>query len=678
MKGANWYGTAVGGGTRIMGLVLLWVIFAAFSEGAVYGVTPTFSPVTGSPFQAGIGARYAQMGDLNGDGKPDLVVANTETNTFTIHLGDGGGGFTEAANSPIAVNGLAVKELIDYTSRQFGLADLNGDGHLDIASGGTNGVVVLLNNGTGTFGPASGSPFDAGGTVHFYANHPKWAYFTFAADMNSDGRPDLVCATGERGRQVSILLGDGTGGFTCSSGTPYDCTTNHNGVSVSDGTLRVMKMGDFNADGIPDFALLFWVQNPYQYELVIWLGDGAGGLVPAPYSPMNGISQISTMAAGDFNGDGYDDMVLAKDSGMGNQGIYARMSDGMGGFVLRQFPPSDNMHSFWKDMAAGDFNGDGVEDLVAMSDDTGCWVWAGDRTGNFVEVGKVFQPTTSRFPTYVSVGDATGDGKPDITIALPTDGWHTPPAQWANKVSVLRNTTSVSFAPMIEPPFLAGGLVGQAFSYTIKASGTAPITYTATPLPSGLSLNGNVISGTPTQVGQTRATLTANNAVGSDTNILTVTITDPSNRAPVISAGPFASPNPAGVGRPVTFSATCADPDGDPLTYLWRFGDGTSSTAANPTHSFATNQQFLVSLEVRDGKAAMATASVKVTVSDARPGDLNMDGVVNEDDVSLVTSHRGQTSANPNWDARADANGDGVVSDADLATVKAAFGTKYQ
>ena len=82
----------------------------------------------------------------------------------------------------------------------------------------------------------------------------------------------------------------------------------------------------------------------------------------------------------------------------------------------------------------------------------------------------------------------------------------------------------VLVGPKINGSMIATGIVGQPFSYNIEISGTQPLQLTAAPLPAGLSLNGAVISGTPTQVGQTSVQLTLSNYAGTDTRTLTITI----------------------------------------------------------------------------------------------------------------------------------------------------------
>jgi FG-GAP-like repeat len=115
----------------------------------------TFTAASNSTFATGKAPQAIAAADLNGDGKLDLAITNYEDASVTILLGNGDGTFTPASGSPITVGN---------SPDAIAVGDLNGDGKLDlaIANYGGNTLTILLGNGDGTFTSASGSPFPVG------------------------------------------------------------------------------------------------------------------------------------------------------------------------------------------------------------------------------------------------------------------------------------------------------------------------------------------------------------------------------------------------------------------------------------------------------------------------------------------------------------------------------------
>ena len=173
-------------------------------------------------------------GDINNDGNPDLVIAHLVSNDISIFLGDGNGGFSMTADSPIALKGRGSRSIV--------IGHLNLDRNLDlvIANSYSNDISILLGNGGGRFGEIPISPIAVG----------TQPVLLIGDDWNSDGRLDLAVAN-KSSNNVSILLGDIDGTFDEAPDSP---------VSTGGGPVSLTS-GDFNGDSRPDLATANLIGN---------------------------------------------------------------------------------------------------------------------------------------------------------------------------------------------------------------------------------------------------------------------------------------------------------------------------------------------------------------------------------------------------------------------------------
>ena len=303
-----------------------------------------FRPSPGSPFPVGHLPNDIAIGDFNGDGNLDLVIPNHQTPYVTVLLGDGKGGFRPAPHSPFASQSYPHPHGV-------AAADFNGDGKLDVVidSWGNNRVLLLLGDGAGNL-ITPGQPFAVG----------KRPYQRLrSADFNKDGKPDLV-TTNLDGNNVTILLGDGKGGFREAHGSPF----------AAGAAPWAVAIDDINRDGNPDLVVIPYapdVKDPRQVGVTILLGDGKGGFTTMYGSPLplEGCQGPNHVATGDINGDGFRDIVV---SCAQSNSIVMFLGSRSGSFQAstRQFKETG-----WSGLAVADLNGDRKDDIVVGNSASG-------------------------------------------------------------------------------------------------------------------------------------------------------------------------------------------------------------------------------------------------------------------------------------------------------------------
>ncbi|MCS6989573.1 MAG: VCBS repeat-containing protein, partial [Chloroherpetonaceae bacterium] len=330
------------------------------------------------------------MADVNLDGKPDFVTANSGSGTVSVRLGQGNGSFTFPSTPEVSVGSGPFDVFV---------ADVNLDGKPDLltANIGSNTVSVRLGQGDGTFT----SPPTPEVTV---GNSPR---SVFVADVNLDGKPDLLAANASSGT-VSVRLGQGNGTFA-SPPTPE--------VSVGSGPFDVF-VADVNLDGKPDLV----AANVGSGTVAVRLGQGDGSFTGAPDISIGGSPQSVFVA--DVNLDGKPDLLTAN-SGSGT--VSVRLGQGNGSFT-----GSTNIGvSGAVDVFVADVNLDGKPDFVTANGGNDLSVRLGDGTGNFTGSTSLL---VGIGPRSVFVADVNLDGKPDLLSA----------DEFSGTVSVLLNATPVA------------------------------------------------------------------------------------------------------------------------------------------------------------------------------------------------------------------------------------------
>jgi|GEM_PF-435930 len=377
---------------------------------------------------SGTNPRSVAIGDVDGDGKPDLAVANYGSNTVSVFRNTGTSGSVSFAAKVDFPTGL--------TPWSVAIGDVDGDGKPDlaVANDGSNTVSVFRNTGTsGSVSFAAEVDFPTGSGPLSVA----------IGDVDGDGKPDLAVANWSS-NTVSVFRNTGTSG-SVSFAAKVDFPTG--------GYTRSVAIGDVDGDGKPDLAVAADGSN----TVSVFRNTGTSGSLSfaAKVDFPTGSSPLS-VAIGDVDGDGKPDLAVAN---YYSSTVSVFRNTGTSGSVSFAAKVDFTTGSGPYSVAIGDVDGDGKPDLALANEVSNTVsVFRNTGTSGSVSFAAKVDFTTGTSPYSVAIGDVNGDGKPDLAVA----NWG------SNTVSVFRNTIAASTTPptptLISP---ANGSTNQLTTLTL-------------------------------------------------------------------------------------------------------------------------------------------------------------------------------------------------------------------
>jgi hypothetical protein len=334
--------------------------------------------------------------DLKGDGRLALICANEADNTLTVLTNDGSGDF-----------GSNVTYKVGNSPKSVIAADVNGDGRVDVvcANFGDNTLTVFTNDGTGGLVLACVTNTILSG---YADNEPNQLV---AADLNGDGKVDIITANGQNSSgSLSMLTNNGSGGFNLANTLPLP------------GPAQSVTAANLNLDGHLDLIC----PNLNAGRLYICTNNGSGAYKISAILTVG--STPNSVVAADLNGDHKMDLVCLNNGGATTSGsLTVFTNNGSGGFGLNATYNAGNKPT---SVTAADLTGKGSPDLIcAIYGGTSLMIYTNNGNGTF---GLAASPTVGNKPYAVIAADVNNDGKFDLICPNRLDG----------TVSVLVNTNA--------------------------------------------------------------------------------------------------------------------------------------------------------------------------------------------------------------------------------------------
>ena len=399
-------------------------------------------------FTAGSRPYGVSIGDIDGDGKPDLIVANIVSNNISILR-------NTSSNNVISFDS-KVDFYTGYTPFNVSLGDLNGDGKLDIAvaNNGSSYVTVLRN--TSTIGTISFAP-----RVNFTTGSELFCVSMW--DLDGDGKIDLA-VTNFESNTVSILRNTSTiSAISFASKIDLVAGSNPTGISIR----------DIDGDGKPDLAVAI-----YDASVAIFRNTSISGAISfaAKVSIVVGSDPIC-ISLGDLDGDTKPDIVIGN---WGNSRISILKNISTIGNISFGSVTNYTSVAHIRGISITDIDSDGKLDIAASNSSSNTVsVYRNISTSDTIAFAYKIDFISGLGPYGVSIGDVNGDTKPDLIVAKDA----------SNTVSVLKNIIDsspvapvisqvglvlISNAPFGNQWYNENGIINGATnrSYTIMSNGS--------------------------------------------------------------------------------------------------------------------------------------------------------------------------------------------------------------
>lgn len=378
--------------------------------------------------------------DLDGDGKPDLIVANASVGKFSIYQNISTNGSLAAGSFAARVD-VPVLPSSGTSPYVIGAADLDGDGRPDVMTLSADSNMISIFRNVSTPGILTTNSFaarmdiPAGNVLRGLA----------VQDLNGDGKPEMVTVNQTSPGSISIFQNLSTSGNLSFAAR----------VDFAVGNIpQGLAIGDLDGDGQPDIA----VANYSSSTISVFRNAGIGGNITtnafAPRVDLPALATVGSLVIGDLDGDGKLDLVAGAGSASGSQAISVyRNTSTAGSLTLSSFAARVDFAAGWVNtLALADLDGDGKLDIALASQVPSTFSIFKNISvpGSFTatSLGSRVDYSAGYNPGGLAIDDLDGDGRPDIAFGNFYDG----------TISIYRNQTPlvVVTPPVANPPIIAG------------------------------------------------------------------------------------------------------------------------------------------------------------------------------------------------------------------------------